>query len=577
MVPNVEVKLRSIVPEVSHQLPVVLTIAGSDSSGGAGIEADIKTLSAFKVYGSTCITALTAQNTRGVRTVTKTPKDTLRDILDAIFEDFLTDSHSPLKAIKTGMLTLEAVEVLDEYIDKIHKHDLKVVLDPVMISTSGSQLFDEEGIKLCLGSIIKSSQLVTPNFEEALVLYRLSSGKRVVGSELCTMDLLVDFTAKLQATLGCENVLLKGGHLPWNSHTGTPFREGEDISNKVIRDVLYESKTGKTTVFESVSVESENTHGTGCTLSSAIAANIALGVNLANAVAISIDYIHRGLVNMPVKLGLGNGPLNHTISPARQVEMVVAHSSEANAGNEVVKNNTSVYEFFKTHPKVTPSWQKYTRHGFVEKVASNNLKFNQFLYFLKQDYYYLINYAQIHALAAAVAPSYYQTHEEALIIGEVVEEIEKHRKKLTKKYDIDYERDINIDVELSPGRACLEYCEYLLDIAKREDFLGIKVALAPCLHGYYEAGIYGAELRKNHDGALNALSLQEHSDIYESWLGDYTSDWYQQAHEKGIQALQDLFEKSEITQARLDELVDVFAHVTRLEVRFWDECRELSE
>ena len=112
------------------------------------------------------------------------------------------------------------------------------------------------------------------------------------------------------------------------------------------------------------------------------------------------------------------------------------------------------------------------------------------MYFLKQDYHYLVNYAQVHGLAASLAPTYQQTHAQATIIAEIVEEIERHKQKLATTYNIDYETDIDLDLELSPGPACMAYCNYLLEVGKR-GLLGVKVALAPCLHGYAEAAVMG--------------------------------------------------------------------------------------
>lgn len=121
--------------------------------------------------------------------------------------------------------------------------------------------------------------------------------------------------------------------------------------------------------------------------------------------------------------------------------------------------------------------EKYTEHKFVKDLAENNLPFNKFLYFLKQDYHYLVNYAQVHGLAASLAPTYQQTHAQATIIAEIVEEIERHKQKLATTYNIDYETDIDLDLELSPGPACMAYCNYLLEVGKREDFWVSKLLL----------------------------------------------------------------------------------------------------
>lgn len=562
--------LRDGVAMNGGKLPVVMTIAGSDSSGGAGIEADLKSFSAHKVYGATCIVALTAQNTTGVRSIHSIPKETVRDVLQAVFEDFLYDSDA-LKVIKTGMLTQAAVEVLSEYTEDLVARGVKLVLDPVMISTSGSQLFDEKGMELCINSIMSKAFVVTPNFPEALVILKLVDAKsRFVGVEdVHSLEDLKDLARTLQENLRCENVLIKGGHIPWDKSTGKPFTNGEP-KDKVVLDVLYESGSETFTIFQAKAIDTEDSHGTGCTLASSIAANIAKSKTLVEAVGISIDYIHGGMVSMTHKLGRGNGPINHLIDPATDLHTVV----QTDSGDLQDLLKIDVLDYFKSHPQVKANWETYTNHRFVKLLAENNLPFHQFLYFLKQDYYYLINYAQIHALAASVAPNYSQTHSESLIILEIVTEIEKHKKKLADNYDIVYERDIDLDMELSPGTACTNYCNYLLEKGKSEDYLGIKVALAPCLFGYYEAGIKGVELRKAHDGSMNVLASKTHSETYDSWLGDYVSDWYSAAYKNGQQALQELFRKP-ISQARLDQLVKSFNEVTKLEIAFWDEVLEI--
>lgn len=567
------VRLRDGIVGHGQKLPVVMTIAGSDSSGGAGIEADLKTFTAHKVYGATCITALTAQNTTGVKSIHPIPKETVNEVLKAVFEDFLYEySDPPLKVVKTGMLTQDAVEVLSDYVNDLIDKEVKLVLDPVMISTSGSQLFDEKGMRLCIENIISKAYIITPNFPEALVLLKLvDDNESFTGvDDVKSLEDLKNLARTLQTKLQCENILVKGGHIPWNKTTEKPFQTHDKPEDKVVLDVLYESLKDRFTIFLANAIDSEDSHGTGCTLASSIAANIAKSKTLVEAIGISIDYIHEGMVNMTHKLGRGNGPINHLIEPALDFHKVL----EKDVQQFLDLLRTDVLHYFKEHPEIKANWETYTNHRFVKLLAENKLPFHQFLYFLKQDYYYLINYAQIHALAASVAPNYSQTHSESLIILEIVNEIEKHKQKLADNYDIVYERDIDLDIELSPGPACSNYCNFLLEKGKSEDYLGIKVALAPCLFGYYEAGIQGVEIRKTHDGSMNVLTSTTHSDTYDSWLGDYVSDWYSTAYKNGQEALQELFTKP-IAQARLDQLVQYFNEVTKLEIAFWDEVLEV--
>lgn len=548
---------------VKVNLPAVLTIAGSDSSGGAGIEADLKTFTAHGVYGLTCITALTAQNTMGVKKVEKTPKEQLRAILDVNFEDFVEnyENSHPLKVVKTGMLTDDAAEALSTRIDYFNSHNIKLVMDPVMVSTSGRKLVDEQTMQMCLATILPNAFLCTPNFVEAEHLWQASGGGSL---EVELVAQLKKFVVELQKRLRCENLLVKGGHIPWLD--GKRF-QGDSVheTGLEIVDVLYQSATGVTTTFLSPYINATNTHGTGCTLASAISANLAKGLNVEQAVTLAVHFVHLGMVSAE-KLGHGTGPLNHTVRASESVRDVVRGRKYH---SEIKEKHGLLLLFFKNHEKIRDNWRKYTEHPFVLLLATNQLPFDQFLYFLKQDFYYLVNYAQIHGLAASVAPNCEQIQAQAAIIGNIMTEIDRHKEKLLEKFQIDYDNS-DLDKELQPSKACLDYCNYLLNIGRNEDFLGIKVALAPCLHGYAEAGEFGTEIRKRL--TLSDFKIpSEQADIYSSWLADYTSKWYTDASAEGERTLDLIFAQKDISDQRMAELVSIFNDVVHLEIAFWDE------
>lgn len=569
MAPTTRTRLNHPVLVQKTAFPAVLTVAGSDNSGGAGVEADIKTFTAHGVYGLTCVTALTAQNTQLVDSFVKTPSDHLKRILERNWDDFIHGygANPPLKAVKTGMLSKEAILVLLEYLELFKKYEIRLVVDPVMVSTTGSDLVDEEAMSVSVKTLLKDAFLVTPNFVEAKSLYRASMGSEM--GEVANLDDFTLFTKNLQNAIGCENVLVKGGHIPWNKARNGPAKPSDEDTSLVL-DILYESKTDSITVFELQYVKTSNTHGTGCTLSSAIAANIAKGLKLTDSVALAIDYVHRGILSLENSLGHGHGPLDHTVRPLESLGAILA--GPEGPEKPLIDCNSTVLDYFKSHSLVKPNWLQYTEHRFLQELSSNSLLFDKFLYFLKQDFYYLVNYAQIHALAASAAPTYQEIHSESLIIGNIVKEIERHKAKLSKEYDIDYDK-ADLDAELQPGKACLEYCQYLLHIGKTENYLGIKVALSPCLFGYAEAGRFGAELRKKHNGSLGNVT-KDQAAVYDLWLADYTSDWYQEAYDDGMKALQHTFEGAPISQQRLDELTRIFNKVTCLEVAFWTEVLE---
>lgn len=219
---------------------------------GAGIQADLKTLTSLNVYGSSVLTSLTSQNTLGVDAIHNVPTDFVQKQLDAVLSDIGTD------AIKTGMLASGAI--VQAVVDTLKKynHD-KLVVDPVMISTSGSKLLAEDAVQTCIDSLLPITLVLTPNVPEAEVLLGMSSGSIKTLDDMRT-------AAKKLADLGPRNVLVKGGHLPVE-------RNGE----KYVVDVLYEKKTGEYHEIENPYRDTKDTHGTGCTLSAAIAAGLAQG------------------------------------------------------------------------------------------------------------------------------------------------------------------------------------------------------------------------------------------------------------------------------------------------------------
>lgn len=251
-----------------------LTIAGSDCSGGAGIQADLKTMLANGVYGMSVITSLTAQNTTGVRSILNSDPKFLADQIDAVFEDIVPD------AVKTGMIpSKDLVEVIAQ---KLQNYGVKnLVVDPVMVATSGADLSNSESVKALKEKLIPLATVVTPNVPEAEVLS---------GLKISTKDDMIEAAKKINAECGCS-VLIKGGHSNANSD-----------------DVLYHS--GKVIVFEMQKIDNQNTHGTGCTLSSAIACNLAKGMDVPEAVKRAKEYI-TGAIRAGLDLGHGRGPLDH--------------------------------------------------------------------------------------------------------------------------------------------------------------------------------------------------------------------------------------------------------------------------
>ncbi len=264
-------------------IPNLLSIAGSDPSGGAGIQADLKTFSALGCYGMAVVTALTAQNTKGVRAVHVPPAEFIAAQIDAIFEDIAVD------AVKIGMLANDTIARV--VADRLRRHKARlVVLDPVLVATSGDSLGAEGVVEAMRECLFPLASLVTPNIPEAMRFAGL-------GEPQGEADLLTLGQAMLK--LGAEAVLVKGGHL-----TGP-----HSI------DVLVE--TGGTASFSSLRINTRSTHGTGCTLSSAIAAHLAKGQPLQEAVTMAKGYLSGALMQAErldvgtEKLTKGHGPVHH--------------------------------------------------------------------------------------------------------------------------------------------------------------------------------------------------------------------------------------------------------------------------
>lgn len=255
-------------------MKTALTIAGSDSSGGAGIQADIKTMTANGVYAMSAITALTAQNTLGVKSIMEVTPEFLEEQLDCIFTDIYPD------AIKTGMVSSKIlIEMIGKKLREYRAGN--IVIDPVMVATSGAKLISDNAIETMKKELFPMATVITPNIPETEVLSGIS-----IKSE----EDMVQAAKIIYETYGCA-VLCKGGHQVNNAN-----------------DLLYKKGTFRWFVGERI--ENPNTHGTGCTLSSAIASNLAKGHSLEQSVENAKEYIS-GALSAMLNLGKGSGPMNH--------------------------------------------------------------------------------------------------------------------------------------------------------------------------------------------------------------------------------------------------------------------------
>ena len=253
----------------------VLIIAGSDSSGGAGIQADIKTVTSLGSYAMTASTAVTSQNTTGVLSITPIPAKEISKQIEFTSKDIKPDS------IKIGML--HSAEVISSVLKSLNKIKIKkIILDPVMVTKGGTKLISNESIKILKSKLIKKVSLITPNIPEAEILTK---------TKIITVEDMID-AAKILINLGAKNVLIKGGHL----------------NSKIMQDIFI--NRNQISLFKNKKINTKNTHGTGCTLSSAIATYYSCGKTLKKSCEMAIKYVNHAIGTGP-KYGKGHGPINH--------------------------------------------------------------------------------------------------------------------------------------------------------------------------------------------------------------------------------------------------------------------------
>jgi hydroxymethylpyrimidine/phosphomethylpyrimidine kinase len=283
---------------------IAVTIAGSDSSGGAGIQADLKTFAALGVYGASVLTALTAQNTQGVAAIHDVPADFIAAQIDAVFSDL------DIGAVKIGMLSqVAAIEAVAAGLDRHHAKN--IVLDPVMIASSGERLLAPDAVELLRSELIPRALVVTPNLAEAAAL---------TGARLARNEEEMEVQAREILSLGARHVLIKGGHGNGDESVDLLIGQGEVVRLSAKR------------------IATKNTHGTGCTLSSAIAAGLAKGRDLITATQDAKAYVTAAIAHADeLKVGHGPGPLHHFYKQARDPEKwepVFGQDRAQDKGNE---------------------------------------------------------------------------------------------------------------------------------------------------------------------------------------------------------------------------------------------------
>jgi hydroxymethylpyrimidine kinase/phosphomethylpyrimidine kinase/thiamine-phosphate diphosphorylase len=461
---------------LAGSVPRVLSIAGSDPSGGAGIQADLKSIAANGGYGMAVLTALTAQNTQGVRAVHVPPVDFLRAQLDAVSDDIVID------AVKIGMLAeTEVIRAVGAWLDRARPPI--VVIDPVMVATSGDRLLSPDAERE-LREMLGRATLVTPNLAELAVL----SGRHIVD----WADGIVAAEA-LSAEIGAA-VLVKGGHLT-----------GDEAP-----DVLVDAHRGLRHEFTGSRIATSSTHGTGCSLSSALATLLAQGLTPPDAVRAARAWLREALrAGERLRVGRGHGPINHFAGLWERGGTATRPEAAAIAADW---------------------WQGIAdiRAGidelpFIRALAGGSLARAPFLSYLAQDALYLREYARVLAEAARLAPT---SAEQAFWAhsahGSIVGELELHASWLTPSQGVSA-----ATFTAEPSAVTTAYLDHLRSVAFGGDYAEIVAAVLPCFWLYTDLG------RRLHAGELGEYA-KDPQHPYASWLATYADPAFEQATRTAI-------------------------------------------
>ncbi|KIY46921.1 hypothetical protein FISHEDRAFT_46347 [Fistulina hepatica ATCC 64428] len=545
----------------------VMTIAGSDSGGGAGIQADLKTIAALGCFGTSAITSLTAQNTLGVQDIYPCPPSFVETQIASITCDIDVD------AIKTGMLydgdTIQAVaRALKAAFPGPRRPPM--VCDPVCVSTSGHTLLRPNAIDTLVDELFPHATLVTPNKPEAELL--LST--RQCETEIRSLKTMLSAAEQI-LKMGPTAVLIKGGHLTTTMSEVEDFvkhhaavelfkdggvlssnmemllkRRSTESAQELVVDLLLTSE--KTYIFISPRIESSSTHGTGCTLSSAIACGLSQGLTVQNAVRLAVNYTHGG-ITAAYPIGKGHGPLNHL------------HNLQPSCLPR--RSNTDPYPFTRLLVEATTdTWKAYVEHDFVVQLGKGTLAKERFVHFIKQDYYYLKYYARAYGLLASKSSSFDAMDSAAQTILNVTREINTHR-TFCALFGVSAE-----ELEATPeSTATTAYGCYLIETGMQGNRTKLLMALLACLLGYGEVGLW---LKKQATLPDTWVRLEENP--YARWIEDYSGEVYQNAVQAGLDVIEDAAAEDPPTPARFAEWRSVWRKCTQLEKAFWDMAMDLS-
>lgn len=373
-----------------------------------------------------------------------------------------------------------------------------------MVSTSGAQLLPERAVKVLCDDLLPVTTILTPNIPEANLLLRKAG--RAPFSEIKDLEGLKHLAAEVQA-LGPKFVLLKGGHLPLTSSYQTARTEEE---KKLVCNILFTGDSAD--VLEFPYQKSPNTHGTGCSLASALACNLAHGLDLTQAVVAACRYVEAG-IKTSFKLGQGSGPINHF------------HSLQI-----MPFAPGGFVDYLLDRFDVQPAWHAFTHHEFVNNLGNGTLEPEKFKYYMIQDYLYLIQFARANALAGYKSKSLADVAAAASIVQHIKRETDLHVRECEA-----FGLSEAAMQKVEEHQACTAYTRYVLDIGQSEDWLALQISLLPCLLGY---GVIAKRLKaeqKARRGSVRSVLEGEEGgrNAYQTWIENYVAEDYTEAVRKG--------------------------------------------
>ena len=479
-------------------MKTALTIAGSDSSGGAGIQADIKTMTMNGVFAMSAVTALTAQNTTGVTGIQEATPEFLKAQIDAVFSDIFPD------AVKIGMVS--SSELIHVIADSLKNWQARnIVVDPVMVSTSGAKLIADEAVKTLCEELLPLAVVATPNIPEAEIL---------AGTKITDEASMIKAAELISQRFGCA-VLVKGGHMVNDAN-----------------DYLFDGKSGRW--FTGKRINTTNTHGTGCTLSSAIASNLAKGYSLEESVSLAKEYIS-GALGAMLNLGKGCGPMKHAF----------------NLTGRFSQNKNLVARLMDS---VSDIWPEYNNHPFVKGMETGTLDPEKFRHYIIQDYLYLNEYTKVFALGVTKAKSLGTMRLCASIIEAIANvEMDIHRGYMGR-LNVSQEEIDSTKRELEN----LSYTSYMLRVAYDEGEAEILAAILSCALSYED--IAKAIVRNNPDSVNHEL--------YGNWIKCYSGEEYCSANRVMVSALEEAVK--DYSDSQLEHIAEIFRECSLYEMGFWD-------